>query len=77
MVSSGSFSRGAALAAVVVATEQLGYTKLSAEQEEVVLHLGRVHLSSNRGWKVPVLWPFTYGNSLTANVNTVTIVDLA
>ena len=38
MASSGSFSRGAALVAMVVATEQLGYTKLFAEQEEAVLY---------------------------------------
>ena len=38
MTSLGSFSRGAALAAVMVAAEQLGYTKLFAEQEEAVLH---------------------------------------
>ena len=39
-VSSGSFSRGAALAAIyiVVASERLGYPKLSAKQEEAVLH---------------------------------------
>ena len=37
MASSGSFSRGAALAAMVVATKQLGY-ELPAEQEEAVLH---------------------------------------
>ena len=36
---SGSFSRGAALAAMVVATERLVYAKLSAEQEETVLHI--------------------------------------
>ena len=39
MASSGSFSRGAALAAMVVATEWLVYAKLSAEQEEAVLHI--------------------------------------
>ena len=38
MALSGSFSRGAALATMVVATEQLGYAKLSAEQEEAVLY---------------------------------------
>ena len=38
MASSGSFSRGAALAAMAVATERLGYTKLSTEQEEAVLY---------------------------------------
>ena len=39
MASSGSFSRGAALAAMVVATERLVYAKLSAEQKEAVLHI--------------------------------------
>ena len=39
MASSGSFSRGAALAAMVVATERLVYAKLPAEQEEAVLHM--------------------------------------
>ena len=39
MASSGSFSRGAALAAMVVATERLVYAKLLAEQEEAVLHI--------------------------------------
>ena len=38
MASSGLFSRSGALAAMVVATERLGYAKLSAEQEEAVLH---------------------------------------
>ena len=38
MASSGSFFISPALAAMVVATEWLGYTKLSAEQEEDVLH---------------------------------------
>ena len=33
---SGSFSRGAALATVVVATEKLVYAKLSAKQKEAV-----------------------------------------
>ena len=35
---SGLFSRDAALAAMVLATERFGYAKLSAEQEEAVLH---------------------------------------
>ena len=38
IASSGLFSWDAALAAMVLATERLGYAKLSAEQEEAVLH---------------------------------------
>ena len=35
----GSFSRDVALTAMVVATERLVYAKLSAEQDEAVLHI--------------------------------------
>ena len=66
MVFLGLFSRGAALAAMVIATERLVYAILSAEQEEAfMLHIlsGQDvfnRLSSNQGWEVPVLPHFTY-----------------
>ena len=62
----GPFSRGAALAAMVIATERLVYAILSAEQEEAsMLHILSGldmfnHLSSNQGWEVPALPHFTY-----------------
>ena len=77
MVFSGSFSRGAALAAMMVTTERLGYAKLSAEQEEAHFLFGQdVFVSLPTGAPV-LLPPFTYGNGLTANVNTVIVVDSA
>ena len=80
MASSGSFSRGAALAAMVVATERLVYVKLSAVQEEAVLHIlsGQdKFVSLPTGAGKSLCWPhFTYLLcGCSAGTSIVTIVD--